>query len=125
MTNDESGLFNVKLIESKITIGDRKYLKAEKIGSLKLAYIVNKATTTITLKNVKYAPQLCVNLLSIPAALSNGYNIGNEGQYLYLQKGNFKLKFDKLFSSGKSSVCGIYMQPILQDAAYPALEEVT
>ena len=56
MTNNESGLFNVKLIESKITIGDGKYLRAEKIGSLKLAYIVNKATTTITLKNVKYAP---------------------------------------------------------------------
>ena len=55
MTNDESGLFNVKLIESKITIGDGKYLRAEKIGSLKLAYIINKATTTITLKNVKYA----------------------------------------------------------------------
>ena len=92
---------------------------------MKLAYIVNKAITTITLKNVKYAPQLCINLLSIPAALSNGYNIGNEGQYLYLQKGNFKLKFDKLFSSGKSLVCGIYMQPILQDAVYPALEEGT
>ena len=56
MTNDESGLFNMKLIESKITIGDGKHLKAEKVGSLRLAYAVNNKMETITLHNVKYAP---------------------------------------------------------------------
>ena len=125
MTNSESGLFNVQMIESKITIGNGKHIIAEKVGDLRLSYKEKGDTRTILLKNVKYSPQLCVNLLSIPAALSNGFNIGNDGPKLFLTKDGFNITFNQLFRTGKSSVCGIEMQPITEELANPALEAGT
>jgi hypothetical protein len=126
MTNSDFGLFNVKVIDSKIKIGDGKYIKVEKMGSLKLSFLTKENTKTIiTLTNVKYTPQICVNLLSIPAALENGYHIGNHGLHLYLFKGDFKLTFNKLYKTGKNSVCGIELYPVTQETAYPILEPGT
>jgi hypothetical protein len=66
---------------------------------------------TFLLKNVKYVPELMVNLLSIPVALNNGFQIGNEGIHLHLTKGDFKLKFDRIFQTGKGFACGTELIP--------------
>jgi hypothetical protein len=108
MTNNDEGMFNVKIVESKITIGDGKTLTSHKVGSIKMTFQNMEGTqSTVTLHNVKYAKDLCVNLLSIPVALQNGFQIGNKGNNLNLKKGNFWLFFNKLFLSGKAYVCGI------------------
>ena len=125
MTNNESGLFNVRLIQSKITIGNGKHLIAEKVGDLRVSYNYHGQTKVVILHNVKYAPDLCVNLLSIPTALSNGFTIGNHGMNLFLSKGTHVIKFDKLFSNSKNSVCGIELFPIATEMAHPALEPGT
>ena len=123
MSNSDKGMFNVNVCESKVNIGDGKGLAVLKVGSLKMTFSSKEGLQTFTLKNVKYVPDLCVNLLSIPVALKDGFNIGNEGMYLFLQKGNFHLKFNKLFTTGSSSICGIDLYPMTPEYAAPALEE--
>jgi len=72
---------------------------------------------------VKYVPDLCVNLISIPTALQNGFQIGNKGNHLYLKKGNFQLYFDKLFKTRKSYVCGIELYPMIPNFASVAIAD--
>jgi hypothetical protein len=56
---------------------------------------------TCLLQNVKSVPELMVNLLSIPVALNNGFQIGNEGIHLHLTKGDFKLNLVGSFRQEK------------------------
>jgi len=56
-------------------------------------------------------------------ALNKGFNIGNEGKHLFLQKGSFTLFFNKLFQAGSSHICGIELFPITPDYAAPAMDK--
>jgi len=67
----------------------------------------------ILLTNVKYCPKLYVNLLSMPAALKKGFSVGNIEEKIFLQKGNFKLIFDKILKIGGNHVCGKRLIPSL------------
>ena len=122
MTYNDVGMTNVRLGDSKVTIGDGKSLTASKIGDLKVLLQTKEGWCTFTLKDVKHVPNLCINLLSIPKALNEGYNIGNNGSKLFLTKGDFILPFDKLFKAGSSFVCGVDLHPWTPDYATPALE---
>jgi hypothetical protein len=125
MTNSEKGIYNVRLTETKITIGNGKHLLSHKIGDLRMSYAVKGETYTLVVQNVKYVPQLYVNLLSIPTALNSRFNLTNDGCILILRKGPYQLKFDQLYQNGSSSVCGILMHPITSETAYPALTAET
>jgi hypothetical protein len=89
MTNSDDGMFNIHMQESTVTIGNGTSLKVTKIGDLKVAFRNEEGLQIFTLQRVKYIPDLCVKLLSIPVALKEGFQIGNKGLQLYLQKGKF------------------------------------
>ena len=93
MTNCDEGMFNIQLIESNITIGDGKALHSTKMGSVEFWNNTPHGRKSFVLNNVKHVPDLCVNLISIPTALCSGFQIGNKGNHLFLQKGNFQLFF--------------------------------
>jgi hypothetical protein len=101
------------MIQSTVKIGNGKVLNATKIGDLPVRCLSkdNKEQTFTLNNNVKYIPELMVNLLSIPVALNNGFQIGNKGIHLYLTKGDFKLEFDRIFQTGKGFVCGTELIP--------------
>jgi hypothetical protein len=55
-------LFDVKDINKKITVGNGESMKAIKVGSLKCHVIqLNGSSVNVTLKEVKYVPELWVN----------------------------------------------------------------
>jgi hypothetical protein len=41
----------------------------------------------VTLENVKYVPELWINLFIIGKALKNGFNLSNNGEIIKLSKG--------------------------------------
>jgi hypothetical protein len=121
--NDETGLTNVRMIQSTVKIGNGKVLNAIKIGDLPVRCLSkDNKEQTFTLKNVKYIPELMVNLLSVPVALNNGFQIGNEGIHLYLTKGDFKLEFDRIFQTGKGFVCGTELIPTSESIAAAVMD---
>jgi len=123
MTNSDDGMFNIHMQESTVTIGNGTSLKVTKIGDLKVTFRNEEGLQIFTLQKVKYIPDLCVKLLSIPVALKEGFQIGNKGLHLYLQKGKFLLLFDTLFQTKSSAICGIQLEPWTPEYANPALEQ--
>ena len=108
MTNDETGMFEVKTIQDEITIGNGKPLMATKIGKLKLDIIQkDDSSREVTLTGVKYVPQLFCKLFSITKALEKGLNIGNDGKRIYLKTDNFKMTFDQVFETATCYILGI------------------
>ena len=73
------------------------------------------------MKNVHYVPELWVNLLSIPAALQQGYKLGNDGLKIHLSKENFKLVFDQIFQTKRGYICGVELHPHTSEFANAAL----
>ena len=123
MTNSDEGMYNIELIESTITIGDGKSLDSSKVGSIEFWSNTPQGRKSFVLHKVKYVPDLCVSLISIPTALQHGMQIGNRGNHLYLKKGNFELYFNKLFKTGRSFVCGIELYRTIPEFAGTAFEK--
>jgi hypothetical protein len=69
------------------------------------------------LRNVKYVPELWVNLLSIPAGLKGGFNIGNVGLEIFMEKHRFRITFDKIIETSKGYVMGIELLPSVPNYA--------
>ena len=79
MTNSSEGMVNQVKINTGKVFRNGQRLKAESIGD-KRGLVVRKDGTRIPilLKNVKYVPQLYCNLLSITAALNEGYKLDGD-----------------------------------------------
>ena len=79
MTNSSEGMVNQVKINTEIVFGNGQQLKAESIGDKRGLLVQKDGTRTpILLKNVKYVPQLYCNLLSITAALNEGYKLDGD-----------------------------------------------
>jgi hypothetical protein len=90
LPSDESdeGMFDVEMISSPVKIGNGKALTATKLGKMRQTIVQkNGDTEDITLTDVKYVPELWVNLFSMGKGLKNGFNIGNKGLHLFFTKG--------------------------------------
>jgi hypothetical protein len=122
MTHCDKGMFNVEDIESSITIGDSKSLLSHKMGSIQFWCNKPQGRKTFILDQVKHVPDSCVSLISIPMALQSGLHIGNRGNHLFLQKGNFEIYFNKLFKTGRAFVCGIELFHMVPEFAAMFLE---
>jgi hypothetical protein len=113
MTCNDAGMYNVCQINSAIKIGNGKTLLATKIGDMRLNIKQSDGTDReIILTECKYVPQLWVNLFSITKALSNGWNISNNGLLISLRKHQHKITFDKNFRTDPGQVTGIEMIPV-------------
>jgi hypothetical protein len=104
------GLFKVKDINDNITVGNGESIKAIKVGNLKCHLIqFNGSSVDVTLKEVKYVPELWVNLFSISKPLKNVFNLSKKGLMISLKKGSVSLKFDGVIKTVNGSISGIKM----------------
>jgi hypothetical protein len=67
----------------------------------------------VVLKDVKFVPELWVNLFSISKALKNGFNLGNEDVVMKVMKGNTTLYFNRMLKTKNGFVSGIKLLPTL------------
>ena len=110
MTNDDTGMFEVKTIQDEITIENGKPLMATKIGKFKLNIVQKDCSSRdVPLSGVKCVPQCFCKLFSITKALEKGLNIGNDGKRIYLKTDNFKMTFDQVFNTATGYILGIKM----------------
>ena len=122
MFNKDDGMFDVKEVRIPIKIGNGRALMATKKGKMRAKIIQKDGTEKIAiLENVYYVPELWTNLFSINSAIKKGFKIGNEGFYLTLTKGNFKITFDRVMHTENGFVVGIDIIPIVDESANTVL----
>jgi hypothetical protein len=120
------GLFDVKDINEKITVGNGERRKAIKVGSLKYHVIqLSGASVNVTLKEVKYVPESWVNLFRISKILKNGFNLSNKGLMISLKKGSVSVTFDIVIKTVNGSISGIKMTTYDPSIAYLAKVSLT
>jgi hypothetical protein len=99
-----------------ITVGNGNVMTATKIGKLRCEILQkNGESLVVTLEDVKFVPDLWINLFSIGKALKNGFNLGNDGETIKLMKGKMVALFDRCLKSKNEFVPGIKMKPVLAD----------
>jgi hypothetical protein len=117
----DKGLFDIKDINEKMTVGNGESMKAIKVGSLKCHVIqLNDSSVNVTLKEVKFVPELWVNLFSISKALKNGFDLSNKGLMISLKKGSVFITFDRVIKTVNGSISGIKMPIYDPSVAYLA-----
>jgi hypothetical protein len=106
-----------------ITIGNTTTMKAEKVGKIRICVIqCNGRKFQITIENVKFMPDLWVNLFSINKVLMNGFMIGNEGVLIKLTKGETMLVFNQSLNNKGGFLSVIKMVLVLNQVADTAAE---
>jgi hypothetical protein len=99
------GLFNVREIKQCITVGNGKSMLATEVGSLKCQDIqLDGSGLDITLREVKLAPKLWINLFSINKSLENDHHLSNQGLSICLSKGSVSVTFDRVIRTTNDSV---------------------
>ena len=108
MVHSDEGMYDVKTIKERITIGNGNYIEAFKIGKKRgMIKLEDGSVMNIVLQNVKYVPDLApYNLFSITQAISNGWSLGNEGKTILLKNQNKVLKFNKMLKTKSGYVGG-------------------
>jgi hypothetical protein len=90
--NFKEGQMNVKGICEEITVGNGNTMTATIVGDLKCKVIQQDGSSLdATLYEVKYVPELWMNLFSLNKALKNGYALSNKGFPICLSKGLVQL----------------------------------
>jgi len=114
--NPDDGLYDCTEIFEEITVGNGSVMIAKKIGKLQCGVLQkNGEWLIVTLENVKFVPELWINLFSIGKALKNGFNISNNDEILSLTKGKVTLTFDNAVRTKDGSVPAIRLMPIGND----------
>jgi hypothetical protein len=115
------GMFNLKDIAETITVGNGDSMTATKVGSLRRRVVqLNGSTLDIIINEVKYAPNLCANLLSINKAIKNGFKLSNNGTSICLTKGSASITFDRIINTLSGSISGFKMVSHQSSVAYVA-----
>jgi hypothetical protein len=109
-------LMDIKKIDESIKIGNGDSMKSTKIGNLKCEVTqINGEKFTITLNDVKYVPNLCVNSFSLNKELKKVFKVSDDGLVISLNYKNVKLTFDRVIHATDGCVTGVLMKPILSD----------
>jgi hypothetical protein len=97
MVHSDEGMYDVKPIKEKITIGNGQYIEALKSGKKRGMIKLDDGTIlNVVLNNVKYVPKLSPYILfSITQAISSGWMLGNEGKTILLKNGKSVLSSTK------------------------------
>ena len=98
-------------IHEKITIGDGKDIIATKKGILPGAVKQLDGSIKEVYIEVKYAPQLWCNLLSITKLLKNGWNIKNDVMVVTVSKNDTSITFDHVSKTKDGFVMGVEIIP--------------
>jgi hypothetical protein len=90
----------VEDIDEKINVANSESMKATMVGHLKCHVIqLNGSSVNASLKQLKYVPELRVNLFSISNALKNGFDLSNQGLMISLKISSFFFKFDRVIKT--------------------------
>jgi hypothetical protein len=120
------GLIDVMDIDEAIMIGNGESMRATKVGNLKFEVVqVNGKKFPVTLHDVKFVPDLCVNLFSLNRALQNGFKLSNENVSIRLSKGSVTLVFDRIIKTMNDFVTGVNMKTLLPKAIYNGMVNTT
>jgi hypothetical protein len=114
MVHLSEGMYNIKNIKERITIGNGQYIKALKIGKKKQGMIKLDDGTVmkVVVNNVKYVLEFArYNLFSITQAISSGWMLGNEGKTILLKNRSLVLKFNKMLKTKSGHVAGAEIFP--------------
>jgi hypothetical protein len=107
------GLIDVMDIDEAITIGNGESMRATKVGNLKCEVVqVGGKKFPMTLHDVKFVPDLCVNLFSLNRALQNGFKLSNENVSICLSKGSVTLVFDQIIKTINGFVTSVNMKTL-------------
>jgi hypothetical protein len=88
-------------------------MKSTKIGNVKCDVTqINGEKFTVSLNDVKYVPNLCVNLFSLNKALKKDFKINNDGVVVSLNYKHVKLTFDCVIHAMDGCVTRVLMKPI-------------
>jgi hypothetical protein len=91
-----------------MTLGNGNEMIATKTGKLRCEVLQkNGESLVVTIHDVKFVPDLWINLFSIGNAMKNGFNLGNDGEKIKLMKGNVMILFDRCLTSKIGIVFGI------------------
>jgi hypothetical protein len=80
---------------------------------------------SVTLKKVKYVPELWLNMFSISKALKNGFDLSNKGLMISLKKGSVSVLFDRVIKTVNASISDIKMTTYDPSVAYHAKGSLT
>jgi hypothetical protein len=61
----------------------------------------------VTLNDVAYVPNLCVNLFNLNKSLKNGFKVSNDGVIVSLNQMRVRLIFDCMINATDGSVIGV------------------
>ena len=118
-------MFDVREINENIRVGNDDLLIATKIGSLKFKVIqIDGSTFDIILHDVKFVPDLWVNLFSINQVLKKGHKISNDKITILLSKGSSRITFDRVFKAKDGTVSGIKMMAYDNPVVYNTMNDV-
>ena len=108
MTMSLKGLYELQEYKGNVTVGNGNKLKVTKIGT-KIGTVVQKngERRRITLKQVKYVPELNCNLLSLTQAMQSGFEITGNSNGMWIKKGAMIYEFDRQFKSGSGILFGL------------------
>jgi len=125
MTNSDVDMTGVKIIDEFVKIGNGKEMRATKIGYVtRMVKQRDGISKKVTLE-VKYVPDLWINLFSLTKPLENGSKLGNDGIHITISKGNTTIKFDKILKTKTGFVGAVEIAPLpLKDQANMTLDKV-
>ena len=103
LTNNKHNLMNLRTINESIKMGNGDVSEVIAMGDLYGTILTkNGKEKKITLKDVKYAPGLMCNLISLTKCLKQGLKIESVGLNIKIKSGeNELLSFDRQIKSGK------------------------
>jgi hypothetical protein len=116
LRKNDPALYDYTIISEDITVGNSNVMTATKMGKLRCEILQkNGESLVVTLEDVKFVPDLWINLFSIGKAVRNGFNLGNDGETIKLMKGNTVILFDKRLKSKNGFVPAIKIKAVLAD----------
>jgi hypothetical protein len=112
-TIDDTGMFQWRKIHDPIQVGDGSTVFAVKEGDVSLEVRQkNGQRCHITLEGCKYIPNLPTNLFSITQAISKGWQLGNKGLHIALNKADRHIIFDTVDPSATGVIMQVTKVPI-------------
>jgi hypothetical protein len=120
------GFKDVTDIDEAITIGSGESMRATKVGNLKCEVVqVDCKQFPVTLHDVKFVPDLCVNSFSLNRALQNGFKLSNENVSIRLSKGSVTLVFDRIIKKMNGFVTSVNMKTLPPKAIHNGMVNTT
>ena len=114
MGNCDEGMFDTRDIDDDVRVGNGAGLKATKIGKKRVTIKQHNGDhLNVILTDYKFVPGLCENLLSILKLIDSGWNIGNNGGEMFVEKGLAKIRFDREKRTASGRVAGVTITPRL------------